>query len=207
MAHATRTLQITLVATLALGTGFGPATQTPDAPAIAALEDRTRIVVSVVPVRVDGTDEQREIGYWALGRYEEAGLDLPPLDIRFHETREPCKGASGLAASDGSRRVAHICQPNNIPRVVLHELAHIWTDEYVDEATRDAFVELRGAKSWATEGDWPERGFEHASEIIMWALLDQQVILFASLGDRDPATLAAHYQFLTGFDLPQWEDV
>jgi len=37
-----------------------------------------------------GTDEQSTIAEWALGRFEAAGLELPPMEIRFHTERAAC---------------------------------------------------------------------------------------------------------------------
>ena len=191
----------TAVAVVTFGLAFGSPSLATDS-AVPALPPEIGSVPQT-EYRVFGSEKQKEVVASALERYEAAGLELPPLDIRFHDDKEPCLGASGLAGGTHERRIAHICMPHDPLRVVLHELAHIWTDTHLDQATKDAFVELRGAKSWNVGGTWTERAAEHASEIIMWTLHEDEIILFASLGDTDPDNLTAAYEFLTGLQPPE----
>ena len=153
---------------------------------------------------VHGNAAQRELVDWAAGRYTDAGLRLPSMEIWFHSNSAPCRGFSGLALTGGERPIVRVCKQSQAQRVLLHEIAHIWTSTHIDDKTRQQFIELRGARSWNTEGDWAEQANEQASEIIMWALADSQIVLMESIGDRDHDSLAEGYELLTGLELPEW---
>src|SRR3990170_4742951 len=55
--------------------------------------------VEVAPqVRIYGaTAEQVDLGRWAVGRFESAGLEAPPVEIHFHGDAEGCGGHLGYA--------------------------------------------------------------------------------------------------------------
>jgi hypothetical protein len=54
---------------------------------------------------------------------------------------------------------------------LLHELGHVWSDLYLDETERAAWLESRALDSWS-EGDWEDRGTEHAAAVIAFGLYD-----------------------------------
>ena len=58
---------------------------------------------------------------------------------------------------------------------LLHELGHAWTTYTLGPKERQAFVEVRGLDAWK-QGEWHERGAEHASEILVWGLMDRPVV-------------------------------
>jgi len=58
--------------------------------------------------------------------------------------------------------------------LVLHEIAHAWDHHTLAGEAREAFLTTRGLSSWRN-GDWHERGAEHAAEIIVWGLMDRPV--------------------------------
>ena len=66
---------------------------------------------------------------WAIGRFADAGLELPPLEFVHYPTREPCRGARGLYTGDRSRATIRICVREASPfaeLLLLHEIAHAW---------------------------------------------------------------------------------
>jgi hypothetical protein len=143
-----------------------------------------------------------ELADWALGRFEQAGLKLPPLSIAFHDEKEACSGHYGFYRPSTPARI-DICGFNRNrflvtpKRTMLHELAHAWLDENLDDETRHRFLELRSLDAWnETSGPWESRGFEHAAEIITWGLIDEELSL-AKIGDGTPRDLAAAYELLT----------
>jgi hypothetical protein len=156
-----------------------------------------------VPV-VGGTPEQRAMAHWAVGRFVAAGLSLPPIRIQFHPDRDDCRGRTGYYLGG----VADMCGMGVsylVRRTMLHELAHGWVEANLSEAQRTRFLELRGLRTWNDQdARWEQRGFEHAAEIMGWALADQaDGTRMPALPDNSREELAGAYQLLTGFPLPQ----
>ena len=116
-----------------------------------------------------------------LGVFTDAGLDVPALNVEFHDELDSCNGYWGLhvRTSDG-RTTIHICFTHERQfmhemtrtRTLLHEFAHAWVDENVSPTNLDAFMAIRGLTEWDT-GEWALRGAEHAAEILMWGLQDE----------------------------------
>ena len=139
---------------------------------------------------------------WALARFEQAGLELPPISIAFHDDKEPCHGNIGFFRS-GSPALIDICGFNwdrFVPaakHTLLHELGHAWTQQTLTDEAREAFLTLRDLPTWGDDRfEWSEQGSEQAAEIIAWALIDQDVQL--SIGNASPEALAQAYVRLTG---------
>lgn len=147
-----------------------------------------------------GSAEQRELARWTIGRFEAAGLELPPIEIRFHAGGGGCGGHLGYARGD----VVEVCSTlvNAMSRrIVLHELGHAWAAVNVTGAARERFLRLRGLDNWNDVAvPWNERGFEHAAEILAWAIGER--ILTPTLPNVAPEELAAAYRALTGDPLP-----
>jgi hypothetical protein len=148
------------------------------------------------------TESDRALMEWGLSRFEAAGLELPALDIAFHDDKQPCHGFFGLYRGASPPEV-DICGFNwdrflPMPKkVVLHELAHAWSAEHLTEADRSAFLQMRGLMSWGDDQlPWAEQGSEQAAEIIAWALMDGPVSLSMTQG-TDDVSMAAAYELLT----------
>lgn len=117
------------------------------------------------------TDDQLREALWALDRYTEAGLDLPTLTIRLHNSNEPCGGHAGVYRIEDGTDTIDIC--NEARWTILHELAHAWAHENLTDADRDAFVALQGLETWSSpEIAWKDRGTEQAADLIAWKLSD-----------------------------------
>ena len=147
--------------------------------------------------------EYEELVEWALSRFDEAGLELPPLRITHHgDDREPCQGVGGFHRSRDGISVIDFCTTKVgmfAERLVLHELAHAWTDHQLTDARKSEFQDLRGWTHWVAHEDasWDELGCEQAAEIIAWGLSDRPIrsILIAQASCED---FEVGYRTLTG---------
>jgi hypothetical protein len=152
---------------------------------------------------VGGSAEQRAMAEWAVRRFTAAGLSLPPFEIRFHDGRQDCHDRTGYYL----KGVADLCSPQVsylARRTILHELAHGWVEANFSQAQQTEFLRLRGLTTWNDSVAWEQRGFEHAAEIMGWALADQaDGTRMPALPDNSRQELADAYQLLTGFPLPQ----
>ena len=98
-----------------------------------------------------GTVDQRSMADWVIGRFESAGLELPPLEVRFHADRDSCHGRIGYYDAE----VAHLClmrATTDSSRTALHEIAHRWLEVNVTGIERDLFLQLRGLRTWNDKG-------------------------------------------------------
>jgi hypothetical protein len=123
------------------------------------------------------TDEQSQLITWALSLFEAAGLELPGIDFVGYADRGMCHGRDGAALRGPKRTEVRICVTAVGPVqewLVLHEIAHAWDHHTLIGEPREAFLTTRGLSSWR-DGDWHERGAEHAAEIIVWGLMDRPV--------------------------------
>ena len=144
---------------------------------------------------------------WALDRFGTAGIELPPFTVEF-ASPDDCNGSTARAIHGNSTPRVIVCAKLTtskelvLKRTMLHEIAHIWAADALDQATRASFLALRGLETWGSRDvPWHERGTEQAAEIMTWALMDQE-LLMATLADHDPANLAASYKLLTGTPVP-----
>ena len=164
-------------------------------PSLESIEVRPSVTV------YDADREQVRLARWAAGRFEDAGLDLPDVDIHFHADVSGCGGHLGYA-KDGRVDVCTILVNEMARRSLLHEMGHIWIDRNVSRAERARFLELRGLRTWNTsEADWGNRGYEQGAEIMSWALGNR--ILSAQIPDNDPQRLEEAFELLTGVRLPE----
>jgi hypothetical protein len=163
-------------------------------------------VVAVVPERasvdiVGFSDAGVELVERGVGLFREAGLELPPLQVRRSESEEVCRDqiAFHLASAEGSQIV--LCYPlvaGREWRVLLHELGHAWASVGLTDERRADFRELRGYEHWRDydRAEWGDNGTEQAAEVLKWGVSDVPVPVFI---DRDSCPeLRAAYQALTG---------
>ena len=145
--------------------------------------------------------ELMALGEWALGRFTEAGLDLPSIDIYFHQDDQPCKGYSALHTRTDGHSLINVCSTSRTPKLestILHEIGHSWAAHNLTDHERQAFVELQGLNAWYDKDiSWNDRGTEHAAEIIAWGLGETSRPP-RWIPNNDPASLATAYQQLTG---------
>jgi Zn-dependent peptidase ImmA (M78 family) len=158
--------------------------------------ERTPITLSGAVV----AEDERLIS-WAVGRFRDAGLALPEIDVVFDPSGETCEGASGRFMDDEDGMLVALCTSQQgltlTNRVaILHELAHAWLSRSTPVPVQTNFLDLRGLETWNDPNHpWHERGFEQAAEIIAWALMDQEVWMYR-IRPNDSDSLQAGYQLL-----------
>jgi hypothetical protein len=142
------------------------------------------------------SDAQLAVIDWAVARFHQAGLRLPPVELVRHNTVEPCFGASGAHVFEDGRSTVHICIDEPRKTLVLHELAHAWERATLDDGRRHAFLQTRGLAEWR-DARWHERGTEHAAEAVMWGLMDVPLRI-VTIRDTSCGRLRAAFVMLTG---------
>jgi len=152
-------------------------------------------------IRVFGGDnEHLRLVRWAATRFETRGLGVPAVDLHFHPDTSACYGHLG---SQLDRRV-DVCVMSVFElgrETLLHEMGHAWIDQNVAQTVRERFTEMRGLRAWnQSTVPWDDRAYEHGAEIIAWGLGNRYIA--PSIPDRDPAGLAAGFEFLTGVPFP-----
>jgi hypothetical protein len=90
------------------------------------------------------------------------------------------------------------------PHVVhqgLHELAHVWMYDHLDDSDHSTFLERVGLETWR-ESDvfWPKRGVEVAAETMAWGLAGNGVAEYLIKPPPDCDELTERYVMLTGQD-------
>ncbi len=164
----------------------------------AATQDQAGPVLPTETTVSGGTTEQYEIVTWSLQRFEDAGLDIPALEIHLHQDLAGCKGNRGIYNS-GLQRIDVCVDQRN---VVLHEIAHAWNHENLSAAQRSEYVSVGGFGSWDDpDTPWSDKGSEDAADTIAWALLDEPITTFSA--DGPIARRAAAYLLLTGNHAPR----
>jgi hypothetical protein len=155
------------------------------------------------------TESDAVLTEWALSRFERAGLRLPPMNVAFHDDKQPCEGHFGYYRSGDPPRI-DICGFNwdrsitAAKKTILHELAHAWAGATLNEQTRERFLRFRGLDTWGDdETPWEEQGSEQAAEVIAWALMDKELVM-VTMNNADPTTLARAYRVLTSTLPPAW---
>jgi hypothetical protein len=138
----------------------------------------------------------------AIGRYADAGLELPPLEFVRYPTRDPCRGARGFYAGDRPQATIRICTLEAgrfAESLFLHEVAHAWDAYALTARRREAFLELRNLEQWWDDGSapWHTYGAEHAAQILVWGLIGRPIRI-ATIPDTSCVELRAGYVLLTG---------
>jgi hypothetical protein len=139
---------------------------------------------------------------WAIGRFADAGLELPPLEFVYYPTREPCRGARGFYTGDRSRATIRICMREASPfaeLLFLHEIGHAWDQYALTDRRRAAFLQQRDLEDWWDNGSapWHTYGAEQAAQIIVWGLIDRPIHI-ATIPDSGCLDLRTGYVLLTG---------
>ena len=137
---------------------------------------------------------------WAAWRFEIAELEVPEVEVHFHQDLSSCGGHLGYAK--GGR--IDLCMSEVDPparRALLHEMGHIWLDENVTPLARPLFLGLRDLPSWNSLNDpWNLRGYEQGAEVMAWAL--GEGIITPSIPDNEAEKLELAYRALTGRESP-----
>ncbi len=127
--------------------------------------------------RTNLTEAQEQLVDNGIELLEAAGLRLPGIDIVGYGGVDGCFGRRGAAINHGLHTEVRLCLDGDGPAddwTVIHELAHAWEHHSITDETREAFLEVRGLDAWR-DGEWHERGAEHAAEILVWGVIDREV--------------------------------
>lgn len=159
------------------------------------------------PARVrilDPTPDHHALVDWAIGLYQAAGLELPPLRVDFASGTDRCPaGVDGRFVPGEPESLVLVCPAagaNDLHRrhIILHEFAHAWDYHQLSDPQRDAFLELRSAEAWRSPDlAWWEMGSEQAAEIMAWGLSDQPLPII-KIYRNSCQDLHAGYQLLVG---------
>jgi hypothetical protein len=164
----------------------------------------------------NGTAELRQLIGWALDRYTHAGMPLPrPESITFYPAApEQCSGYAGLASGPRLTEInlcfgaEQACPRGTCPpwsersrHLVLHELAHTWMSQYLDDARRQRYVEAVDMRWWDRDDPWDRRAIERAAETIAWGL-DAERAPVREFGSPSDERLAEEFRLLTAADPP-----
>ena len=166
------------------------------------------------PIEVrNGTPILVDLFEWGLERFTERGLPSPSIDTVTFEPSRSCEGLSGRVIDDGTTRNLYLCMydsdvctnadscasPAPSARVsVLHELAHAWMLDYIDDGTIDETLALSGRTAWDDHGvAWFDRGVEYAADVMAWGLSDEALPM-VRIGAPPCSELAAAFTLLTG---------
>lgn len=192
--HIARSLSAAVALVMQL---FGPPNPSQTAEPITADPATTPVLV------FDGLAGDLERAEWAFEQFSAANMDFPNLELRFSSDPQACAGNAGLHRSRGAEHLVSICNSDQARRhlTVLHELAHVWAADNVDDSTRSAFLEARGLRQWnGTDVAWENKGTEHAAEIIAWGVNNRpcRLVPRAQIGERDLNDLSAQFELLTG---------
>ncbi|MGI9623438.1 MAG: hypothetical protein ACR2PK_11425 [Acidimicrobiales bacterium] len=156
-------------------------------------------------VLIDADPRWSETISWAHSRFSASGLTPPSAGIHVHSGTDQmeCHGHAGYFSVGSAGPRVDLCVPflesalgTELRRkLVLHELAHAWDHENLDEATRQAFMDQRGMEGWNRQADDHNvRGIEHAANTIAYILMPD------SLPDN---VQSCGFTTLTGLPLPQ----
>jgi hypothetical protein len=211
--HETESYRECATPDLADGWWSGLALPTPsDQVATGSVETSDGVSIEVR----NGTPTLVGLFQWGLGRFVESDLPLPRVDAVTFEPSRSCEGRSGRLLDDGTMRNLYVCMydsdvcigasscvaPGSAAKVaVLHELAHAWILDNVEQDTVNGILTLSGRTAWDDpEVPWNERGVEYAADVIAWGLIDKTLPM-VRLGDPPCTELAAAFTRLTGAPL------
>jgi len=123
---------------------------------------------------INATEAQAATTAESIAQFEDASLELPPLQIEFFDTDEGCDGNSGMyfeAVAERGESVDRIMICGHQMTVMLHELAHAWSRHQLTDETRAQFTKHWGLERWRDNNDAQlDRGVERAAETIAFTL-------------------------------------
>lgn len=162
----------------------------------------------------NGTPHLNRLLEWGIGRFEAAGLELPPIDrVTFTQYAEFCDDIRGKCVIEPDGAILTFCFGERqacadascedyVPghqAVVLHELAHVWLTE-LDDSVRVEFTEHVGLAYWRNPTlGWADQAHEHAADAIAWGLMDRNIHMLR-IDDPSPRHLSEGFRILTGTD-------
>lgn len=168
-----------------------PVVELVDGPVTASLRDLQVVATS---------DDERRTVLRSVGLYEQAGLQLPPLEVRIG-TIDGCDGHVAVHRHRDGLSEIELCATGatGLEHILLHELAHAWVEHHLSDEGRQRFQDVRGWERWNDHADaWRDRGTEQAAEVIKWGVNDRVAPILVDHGGCED--LADSYRILTGVD-------
>jgi hypothetical protein len=145
------------------------------------------------------TTDQLAAITWAIGRFAEAGLELPALAVVVHPTSDGCGGNRGQYHVVSGADVIDLCDTST--PVILHELAHAWAAHHASDEARTAFLEHVGLAAWSgNDVPYDERGTERAAQTMSLCLAERAL---SPIDANRYATYLEGYEILTGLSSPR----
>jgi hypothetical protein len=200
-----RTLILTVVASVVLSSGI---VRLP-ASGASAPSDLPPTTTQSAHEPIALTPAERELVKWVTGRFALVGLDIPEVDVSFHDNSSACEFHDGIYHGDGGHHRVLVCIPDrgtfasNLERqrTLVHELAHVWEQAKLHDAGRRSLLSVLDAEDWyGTDVAWEDRGAERFAETIVWGLYDQ--LRRPTLIDAPCAELHADFHSITGHTAP-----
>lgn len=188
-------------------------TPTVPEPGVEDLETPTEpvVVAGSTIATYNSTPNLNRLLEWGVGRYDAAGLELPPIvratftqysafcdDIRAKCRLDPDGAALTFCWDERTACADSMCEEflPGIEAVVLHELAHVWLAE-LDATTKQAFTGHVELDTWDDPAvGWGRRAHEHAADTMAWALMDTDVHMLR-IDDPPDDHLAEGFRILT----------
>ena len=151
-------------------------------------------------ITVDGGSFEQQLHLKeAIDAFDEAGLELPDVQVRFSKDEADCHGHLGNFEPGQTPWRISVC--SDLEFVASHELAHAWERARATDEDRAEFMRVRGHDNWndSTAG-WSDRGAEDAAFVIQQGLMSWP--LPARLSDEMVSRLDA-FEILTGVPSPR----
>jgi hypothetical protein len=168
---------------------------------------------------VNAGPEQADFVRWLFERYADGSVALPDVAAVWFPPSVDCGLAEGIAKREdgrfeGSHTVTLCFTPDELasgwPGVQwsdhavhqgLHELAHVWMYDHLDEIDHLVFLRRAGLDVWRdVDVFWPQRGVEAAAETIAWGLAGAGRAEYLIEPAPSCSELAARYELLTGVE-------
>jgi hypothetical protein len=160
---------------------------------------------------------QAEFARWLSDRFEAASLRPPDLAAIWFPPSVDCSLSEGVAEPQDrrveGRHTVTLCfdhddvrsgwpdlrWPTLVAHKGLHEFAHVWMYDQLDDSTREVFLERAGLDVWrSAEVFWPERGVEIAAETMAWGLAGDGLAEYLIQPSPSCQELTSRYELLTG---------
>ncbi|MCL1594008.1 MAG: hypothetical protein M3132_06635 [Actinomycetia bacterium] len=157
--------------------------------------------VSQATVLRGATSSQTASVDWALGRFEDAGIPLPTLEIRVHGSRAGCDDNDGLFTPRDGVDTIDLC--SDVPLILLHELGHAWDVTFATDDTRRMMLDAWGSDRWSgSDVSYRQRDAEKAANLIALGLVDSPLTESEARASRG---MLQRFEMLTGVPSPRFD--
>lgn len=186
-------------------------------PADQAISGQVQVSDGVTIEVRNGTNALVDLLVWGLDRFSRGALDPPTMDTVTFEPSRSCENRSGRVVDDGRVRHLYVCMfdsdvctiagtcatPGTSARIaMLHELAHAWMIDHVDDDTIEELLSVSGRSTWDdADVPWLDRGVEFSADVVAWGLLEEALPM-VRLGAPPSDELERAFTIITGSPVP-----